>query len=429
MELDEPAESLTISLPRTEQKLSTWQAAQAWGWTSEVGTPFCDHSTEVLTNSECSKHLDFKQISQLIIWIIDQSSSGFVCGCVRCFFVYSAQRCHYVSVSFLSKQKTKNPASPNQSMFDCYRNSGSGPPSIAFSQGSCIVLDFVWDPRPNISEFFLISKAALCSGMAMVHLHRTRERPLPPNETDTRRSIIDYVCVHLLSFCQAALTAPNIKQVHSLADSICMDDLIQKAKFMESRAKPLFFLKFILLGEGQPTNKDFKLPRTHILSPPFSPSSHHPPLAQSHPSFPILVFEGIRVRWGGLKGRLTWPLPSFFFEVCFLLFWGSGEVARRATSLGPEPPYCFVFVFVSKEKTCFTPHPTPPKKQGILAGFVSVSVGFSSAFLHHTPSLFRILFLSYFNSVLFSFFLYSSLSFLFSFFLSFYLLSLSFLSS
>ena len=84
--------------------------------------------------------------------------------------------------------------------------------------------------------------------------------------------------------------------------------------------------------------------------------------------FCFLVFSF----FGGLKGQVRWPEgpphlalnpPCFLF--LFFLLKGSGEVAQRATSLGPKPSfYFFVFLFVFcfcfpyfvlKRKTLFLP--------------------------------------------------------------------------
>ena len=112
------------------------------------------------------------------------------------------------------------------------------------------------------------------------------------------------------------------------------------------------------------------------------------------------------------------PLPFCFGLVVFL---GSGEVARRATSLGPKPSFfyyifvLFVFFFsflsllVIDKKPCF-----PPRK------------GHFSLFLECLPLFLRcfslvLFFLSSFPSLFFAFFLFPW----FCLFLSFFFLFLS----
>ena len=54
----------------------------------------------------------------------------------------------------------------------------------------------------------------------------------------------------------------------------------------------------------------------------------------------VVFFEGLRARWGGPKGHLTWPYTLLTFLVFFqVFFWGF-----RATSLGPKPSLFCVFL-------------------------------------------------------------------------------------
>ena len=106
----------------------------------------------------------------------------------------------------------------------------------------------------------------------------------------------------------------------------------------------------------------------------------------------FFVFEGLRVRWGGPKGHLTWPKPSLFLLVCFVFVF---------------------FPFLSLlliEKTWFSPQKT--LKKGMFGLVLSVSLCFSLA--SFGLPLFQFLFLCL---LFFSFFFLSSfLSFLFAFF-------------
>ena len=99
--------------------------------------------------------------------------------------------------------------------------------------------------------------------------------------------------------------------------------------------------------------------------------------------FFCVFLEGLRVMWGGPEGPPHLALnPPYLFFVLFLFcffFVGSGEVARRATSLGPKPSlfvfFClfsfgFVFFLVHFlslfliEKSCF-----PPPKRAFFVFF------------------------------------------------------------
>ena len=97
----------------------------------------------------------------------------------------------------------------------------------------------------------------------------------------------------------------------------------------------------------------------------------------------------------GFKGQVRWPEgpphlalnPPYLFFVCFGLFWffffcfffvffGSGEVARRATSLGPKPSlFYFLFSLLLIDKK-----PVFPLEKGIFGLLLSVSLSFSLAF-------------------------------------------------
>ena len=96
-------------------------------------------------------------------------------------------------------------------------------------------------------------------------------------------------------------------------------------------------------------------------------------------------FEGLRVRWGGPKGHLTWPqallifcfvflfvFPFFCFPFCFLLFVFLGGFKGQARwpkgpphlALNPSYSICFCFfvfcffcflVFAFARKTLFSP--------------------------------------------------------------------------
>ena len=98
--------------------------------------------------------------------------------------------------------------------------------------------------------------------------------------------------------------------------------------------------------------------------------------------FWCFLLEGLRVRWGGPKGHLTWPLnPPYFFcfvfaflffvlFLFFFLFWrfkGQVRWPKGPPHLALNPPYlfflffCFVLCFVffgcliQNQKPCFFP--------------------------------------------------------------------------
>ena len=62
----------------------------------------------------------------------------------------------------------------------------------------------------------------------------------------------------------------------------------------------------------------------------------------------FVFLEGLRVRWGGPKGHLTWPLnPPYFFVFvicCFGGFKGQVRWPKGPPHLALNPPY-FLFVF------------------------------------------------------------------------------------
>ena len=75
-----------------------------------------------------------------------------------------------------------------------------------------------------------------------------------------------------------------------------------------------------------------------------------------------------------------------FFGFCFFVFLGSGEVARRATSLGPEPSLfvlfvCFVFCFFLFPFLCSSLKKLFSPQKAFLFIYMSVSLCFSWAFV------------------------------------------------
>ena len=112
----------------------------------------------------------------------------------------------------------------------------------------------------------------------------------------------------------------------------------------------------------------------------------------------VLVCLFFVVFFGGFQGQVRWPFegpphltlkPSLF--ICFCFFWfvyfcfswrGSGEVARRAASLGPKPSLfvCFVFLLffslLLSEKTV----PPPQKNRHCLFIFYCFPLFFLSLF-------------------------------------------------
>ena len=146
--------------------------------------------------------------------------------------------------------------------------------------------------------------------------------------------------------------------------------------------------------------------------------------------------EGLRVRWGGPKGHLTWPLTLLiflllFFFFCFVFFGGfKGQVRwpKGPPHLALNPPYFLffflVFVFLSllcflcffnRQKTCF-----PPRKGHFLLLIFNVSLSFSLN-LFWPPPFSVSLSLSLCCSFLFSFLLVFFFAFfLFLVFISFF---------
>ena len=113
-----------------------------------------------------------------------------------------------------------------------------------------------------------------------------------------------------------------------------------------------------------------------------------------------------------------------FLLLDFFIFWGfcgSGEVARRATSLGPKP---FLFVFFLSF-LCFSLKNCFPPKRGIFGLFLSVSLCFSLACFGLPLFQFLSLSLSLSFSLFFFFSLSLSLSLSFSLSLCLVIFSLS----
>ena len=105
------------------------------------------------------------------------------------------------------------------------------------------------------------------------------------------------------------------------------------------------------------------------------------------------------MRWPEGPPHLALNPPYFlfvsFFFFCFFcfLFWrvGSGEVARKATSLDPKPSLFVYFLFSFLSLLFNTKKPVFPLEKGISCLFLSVSLCFSLAFFG--LPLFQLIFL------------------------------------